>query len=305
MPEDFRVKVGFFTHPKTVKLRRILGPGGPLALLQLIGFCAENTSRSTGDLSGMDVDDIEIAAGWVGDRLALTDALAVVGYLDGMQIHDFEEHNPWVAGAQKRSEKARRAARSRWGNADSKSSNTGSMKNDAPSMKNDASGIENGCPVSISISNTNTTPDTSPVSLSPLDPVDWEDGDPITSTAEMLEAASRWGWSIDVASKARAKVKRITTAGAITHYEIEDARRIAEAAPLEPRNRVSYFLGCVETGRRDAAGELSKDSPAPRSRPEHSQEYLEWLNGPEDMHDPALGKNCDCDKCVTRKETPP
>ena len=115
MPEDFRVKVGFFGHPKTVKLRRLCGPAGPLAFLQLIGFCAGEPSRNTGDLSGMDVDDIEIAAGWEGERGALVRALRKVGYLEGEnQIHDFGDHQPWVANAPDRSTSGRVAGLKRW-----------------------------------------------------------------------------------------------------------------------------------------------------------------------------------------------
>ena len=59
---DIRLSVDFFQHPKTIKLERRLGIEGVKALLSLWMWDAQN--RPDGVLSGMDPEDIEIAAGW-------------------------------------------------------------------------------------------------------------------------------------------------------------------------------------------------------------------------------------------------
>lgn len=111
MNTDARISVGLPAHPKTVKLRRRLGDSGPLALIYLFLWAAQN--RSDGDLAGMSDEDIEIAAGWLGDSGKLCTELKKVGFIDGEQgtytIHDWVEHNPWAAGAKSRSDKSRLA----------------------------------------------------------------------------------------------------------------------------------------------------------------------------------------------------
>lgn len=63
---DIRLSVGFFDHPKIIKLERQLGLEGVTALLRLWLWAAQN--RPSGMLSGMDGEDIEIAARWKGDK---------------------------------------------------------------------------------------------------------------------------------------------------------------------------------------------------------------------------------------------
>lgn len=108
---DARLNVEFPTHPKTVKLMRRVGKDGAWSLVCLFLWTAAN--RPSGDLFGMTAEDIEIAAGWEGEHEGLIDALLAVGYLErageGFRMHDWEEHNPWAAGAQARSDKARKA----------------------------------------------------------------------------------------------------------------------------------------------------------------------------------------------------
>jgi hypothetical protein len=112
MATDARISTGFPAHPKTKKLRRRLGDSGPLACMYLFLWAAAN--RSDGDLSGLSDEDIELAVDWEGDHGALVAELVAVGFLDGdecsRRIHDWAEHNPWAAGADARSEKARWAA---------------------------------------------------------------------------------------------------------------------------------------------------------------------------------------------------
>lgn len=106
---DARISVGLPAHPKTKKLIRRVGEGGAWRLVCLFLWVAAN--RSDGNLSGMTGEDIELAADWQGDEGSFVKALCEVGFLDGedgaFSIHDWEEHNPWAAGSEARSEKAR------------------------------------------------------------------------------------------------------------------------------------------------------------------------------------------------------
>lgn len=106
---DARISVGLPAHPKTKKLIRRLGEGGAWRLVCLFLWVAQ--SRPDGDLSGMTGEDIELAADWQGEEGSFIKALIEVGFVDGEEgahsIHDWQEHNPWAAGADARSEKAR------------------------------------------------------------------------------------------------------------------------------------------------------------------------------------------------------
>ena len=106
---DARISVGLPAHPKTKKLIRRLGEGGAWRLLCLFLWVAQ--SRPDGDLSGMTGEDIELAADWQGEDGAFIKALIEVGFVDGEEgaysIHDWQEHNPWAAGADARSEKSK------------------------------------------------------------------------------------------------------------------------------------------------------------------------------------------------------
>lgn len=109
MTGDARIAVGIAEHPKMVKLERRLGPGGFKSVVCLFLWAAQN--RPTGDLGGMDDDDIEIAARWGGEPGKCVAVMSSVGWLDGecgaYKIHDWEQHNPWVVGAPARTAKAR------------------------------------------------------------------------------------------------------------------------------------------------------------------------------------------------------
>jgi hypothetical protein len=113
---DFRVSVTFMTHIKTRKLQRKLGPEAVLSLMHLFSHCASD--RQDGNLSGMSVDDIELAAYWGGQPGVFVENLVDVGYLDqdgdGYRVHDWSDHNPYVATAENRRNAARKAAQARW-----------------------------------------------------------------------------------------------------------------------------------------------------------------------------------------------
>lgn len=109
MNSDIRLSVGFFDHPKTIKLERQLGHEGVIALMRLWLWAAQN--RPSGILSGMDVEDIEIAARWNGVQGAFNGVVTVLKLLDKVgdtyQIHDWQEHNTWQSDAENRSNASR------------------------------------------------------------------------------------------------------------------------------------------------------------------------------------------------------
>lgn len=119
--DDFRVKIGFLDHPKTVKLRRRLGSTAVECFLRLWEYCSiPGNDRTNGDLRGLSNEDIAIAAKWDGDEGddAFVNALAEIGFLDkngdGWTIHQWEEHNPYAAAHESRSKNAQKAIHARW-----------------------------------------------------------------------------------------------------------------------------------------------------------------------------------------------
>lgn len=112
MSIDARLSTGLPAHPKTKKLIRRVGEGGAWALVCLVLWARAN--RPDGDLSGMTGEDIELAVDWRGEADALVTALVAVGFLDGTdgtyQLHDWAEHQPWSAGSEHRSDRAKWAA---------------------------------------------------------------------------------------------------------------------------------------------------------------------------------------------------
>ena len=126
MNADIRLKVTFPNHHKTKKLHRRLGPQGPLSLIYLWLYVAEN--KPDGVLSGMDEEDIEIAAQWDGDAGSMLTALLDLCFLHKKEcsehnayvVHDWKENNPYAFHAPVRSERARKGAAARWGKDDKK-----------------------------------------------------------------------------------------------------------------------------------------------------------------------------------------
>ena len=111
MNSDIRLSVGFFDHPKIIKLERQLGLGGVVALMRLWLWAAQN--RPSGALSGMDDEDIAIAARWNGEATAFKDVVTRLKLLDKVgdvyHIHDWQEHNAWQSDAENRSNASRLA----------------------------------------------------------------------------------------------------------------------------------------------------------------------------------------------------
>ena len=109
MNRDIRLSVGFFDHPNIIKLERQLGYEGVIALIRLWLWVAQN--RPSGLLSGMDDEDIAIAARWNGEVNGVQgryNAFTVTrcrGYT--CLIHDWQEHNTWQSEAENRSNASR------------------------------------------------------------------------------------------------------------------------------------------------------------------------------------------------------
>lgn len=111
MIEDIRLSVSFIDDRKTVKLRKKLGDIGLYYLLKLWSNAAKK--RSDGTLVGWDAEDVAIEAGFTeGDHEKFVSTLVEIGFLEvdsdkNYVIHDWLEHQGWVAGSKKRSDKGR------------------------------------------------------------------------------------------------------------------------------------------------------------------------------------------------------
>jgi len=115
MNEDFRLKVSFFTHPKTRRLRRRHGDAAIVCLLRLWAFATQH--RYKGVLYDMDENDIIDVSEWHGDG-EFVDSLVEFGFLERgdewFELHDWRDHNGWAFHADSRQESARKAAEQRW-----------------------------------------------------------------------------------------------------------------------------------------------------------------------------------------------
>lgn len=113
---DIRLSFSLPTHPKTKKLIRRLGAGAAWHLVCLFMWAGQN--RSSGDLSGLDDLDIELAVDYAGEEGTFVAALLDVGFLKGAEksryINGWAEHNPWAANAEKRSKVAKENIAKRW-----------------------------------------------------------------------------------------------------------------------------------------------------------------------------------------------
>lgn len=114
---DIRLKLEFFDHPKTRKLRKRLGTEAVVCLIRLWMWTAGN--RPGGRLTGLDAEAVELAAHWDGEDGALVAALCELRLLDErggeFAVHDWETHQAYASKSEERSSKARRAAAARWG----------------------------------------------------------------------------------------------------------------------------------------------------------------------------------------------
>lgn len=114
MNTDIRIKVGFSTHPKTLKLEKLYGPKAVLSLIQLWQWAAQY--RPKGSLAHMSNQEIANAAGWPEDRAdEFIQGLTEARFLDRSKtLHDWAEHQAFAYHAPERSKSAKLAAATRW-----------------------------------------------------------------------------------------------------------------------------------------------------------------------------------------------
>jgi len=117
MNTDIRIELSFKGHRKRKKLKLLLGPGSTDFLIDLWLNTAVNHPK--GILTGMNEIDIALEAGWEEDPGKFVDALLECRLLDRLddgtyQLHDWEDHQPWVVHAEERSKQAAEAARIMW-----------------------------------------------------------------------------------------------------------------------------------------------------------------------------------------------
>lgn len=109
MNNDIRLSVEFFDHPKTVKLQRRLGVGAVICLQRLWIWTAQN--RSNGVLSGIDCEDVEIAAKWDGEPGEFCQTLVDLRFIDETDgvyaLHDWCEHQEYASKEEERKDRAR------------------------------------------------------------------------------------------------------------------------------------------------------------------------------------------------------
>jgi len=138
---DIRLSLGFFEHPKTLKLQKRCGVEAVLCLQRLWLWAAGN--RSSGVLSGMDGEDIEIAAKWTGEEGQFVHTLIELRWLDWIPndpedddsysegnyvLHGWEEHQAYASKSEERHERAKKAAQTRW---EKQQAEQGQCSNDA------------------------------------------------------------------------------------------------------------------------------------------------------------------------------
>ena len=93
MNSDIRLAIGFWDHPKIVKLERRTGLEGVKSLLLLWQWVAQY--RPNGYLLGTDWEDIEIASRWHGEGGKFASVLEDLRLIDpleegkGYRIHDW------------------------------------------------------------------------------------------------------------------------------------------------------------------------------------------------------------------------
>ena len=116
----------FFDHPKTRRLRGILGQGSETLILRIWAHCGK-FHPNDGVLTGYSVAELEEIAGWRGEQGKAIDALITVGLLkqcssmcssnaqanaSALQVHDWCEHQGHISMLKDR---AKAAAAVRWG----------------------------------------------------------------------------------------------------------------------------------------------------------------------------------------------
>jgi hypothetical protein len=103
----------FYTHRKTVRLQCKIGFDALWIPPRLWAYCAEN--QPDGNLANYSVEEVARILDYRKNAKTMVDALIHAGFLDPdpLRIHGWDEHNSFHATY---SERARKAAESRWSN---------------------------------------------------------------------------------------------------------------------------------------------------------------------------------------------
>lgn len=114
--KDIRINIAFWDHWKTLTLKAELGLEAVESLQRLWCFAAMN--KPSGLLDGMSPKVIEMASRWTGEKgawIAMLEELRFVEKVgDWYALHDWEDHNGFVATAEARSVQAKAAVNKRW-----------------------------------------------------------------------------------------------------------------------------------------------------------------------------------------------
>ena len=140
-----RVQNSFWTHRKTIRLRAKLGDAALWIPPRLWSYAADN--QPDGDFSDYSADELAMLIGYSSNASSMLQALQEAGFMDGMQIHDWQEHNAYH---EKYADRAKKAAKKRWDDQKGKGQDK---------KGNDKKGKEASIPTSNACSiNTETTP---------------------------------------------------------------------------------------------------------------------------------------------------
>ena len=104
-----RVQNSFWTHRKTIRLKARLGDAAMWIPPRLWSYAADN--QPDGDFSNYSPEEIALLIGCSLEASSMLQALQDVGFMDGMQIHDWHEHNGYH---EKFAARAKIAAEARW-----------------------------------------------------------------------------------------------------------------------------------------------------------------------------------------------
>lgn len=104
-----RVSCGFWTHRKTLRLSALLGPQYAHLPVRLWCYAAEN--QPDGDFEKYLPEELAMLLGYSGNAQVMLEALQQAGFLDGMKVHDWVQHNSFHHTF---SERAKKAAAARW-----------------------------------------------------------------------------------------------------------------------------------------------------------------------------------------------
>lgn len=105
-----RLQSSFWNHRKTLRLRARIGDSAYWLPPRLWSYAAEN--QPDGDFSNYLPEELAMLLAYVGDAQAMLEAMQQAGFMDGMRIHDWQEHNAYHSTF---SERAKKAAEARWG----------------------------------------------------------------------------------------------------------------------------------------------------------------------------------------------